>query len=95
MAIAEKLNTPEKALKNTEKDLYPNIHVLLLLAATIPGTSYECERFISNAEIDQNSFEKYNDPGEAKWISHDHQIPLKADELIEEFTIRHPPKLLL
>ena len=29
MAIAEKLNTPEKALKNMEKDLYPNVHVLL------------------------------------------------------------------
>ena len=38
MAIAEKLNTPEKALKNTEKDLYPNVNVLLLLAATIPGS---------------------------------------------------------
>ena len=70
MAIGEKLNTPERALKNMEKNLYPNIHALLLLAATIPGTSCECERSISNAEIDQNSFEKYNDPGEAKWISH-------------------------
>ena len=63
--------------------------------------SYECQTSTSNAEIDQNSFEKYNDPGEAKWISHDaiiiasHQIPLEADELIEEFTICHPPKLLL
>ena len=39
MGIAEKLNTPEKALKDMEKDLYPNVHVLLLLAATIPVTS--------------------------------------------------------
>ena len=36
MAIAEKFRTPEKALKNIGKDLYPNIHVLLFLAATIP-----------------------------------------------------------
>ena len=28
-------------------------------------------------------------------MQYGHQIPLKADELIEEFTIRHPPKLLL
>ena len=47
MAIAENLNTPEKVLKNMEKDLYPNIYVLLLLAATIPVTSCECERSIS------------------------------------------------
>ena len=45
MGIAEKLSTPEKALKNMEKDLYPNIHVLLLLTATIPVTS--CEYVIS------------------------------------------------
>ena len=44
------------------------------------------------AEIDQNSFEKYNDPGEAKWVSHDaynHQIPLKTDKVIEEFAFEN------
>ena len=30
-----------KHSKNIEKDLYPNLHVLLLLAATIPVTSCE------------------------------------------------------
>ena len=29
-------------LKNMKKDLYLKIYLLLLLAATIPATSYEC-----------------------------------------------------
>ena len=45
VAIAEKLNTPEKVLKSMEKDLYPNIYVFyyfwlppfLLLAVNVKG----------------------------------------------------------
>jgi len=44
---AEKLNTPEKALQNADKDIYPNVYVFLVLAGTIPVTSCECDRSIS------------------------------------------------
>ena len=72
MAIAEKFKTPEKALKNMEKDLYPNIHVLLFLAATIPVTSYKCARSISMLKLIKTPLRSTdNDPGEAKWVSHD------------------------
>ena len=46
-ADTEALNTPEKALKQLDKDLYPNIYTLLTFAATVLVTSCECERSIS------------------------------------------------
>ena len=36
-----------KAIKVCEKDTFPNLHVLLQLACTIPVTSCECERSAS------------------------------------------------
>ena len=44
---ADGLNTPEKVLKHTDKDVYPNIHALTIIMITLPVTSYECERSIS------------------------------------------------
>ena len=49
--MTEKLNTPKKALQNADKELYPNVYVLLVLAATIPVTSCECERSISMLQL--------------------------------------------
>ena len=98
MAIAENLNTPEKVLKNMEKDLYPNIHVLLVLAATVPVTSCECERSFSMLRLIKTSLrstmtqERLNG---LAMIQYNHHIPLEADEVVEEFAIRHPRKLLL
>ena len=98
MAIAENLNTPEKVLKNMEKDLYPNIHVLLVLAATVPVTSCECERSFSMLRLIKTSLrstmtqERLNG---LAMIQCNHHIPLEADEVVEEFAIRHPRKLLL
>ena len=98
LAIAEKLNTPEKALKSMEKDLYPNVYVLLVLAATIPVTSCECERSISMLRLIKTPLrstmtqERLNG---LAMMQYNHHIPLEADEVIEEFAIRHPRKLLL
>ena len=98
ISTAEKLDTPEKALKNMEKDLYPNIYVLLVLAATIPVTSCECERSISMLRLIKTplrstmSQERLNG---LAMMQYNHHIPLEADEVIEEFAICHPQKLLL
>ena len=100
MAIAEKLNTSEKALKNMEKGLYPNVHVLLLLPATIPGTSCEYERSIGMLRWIKTPLrstvtqERLNG---LAMMQYNHQIPLKADEVIEEIAIaiHHPRKLVI
>ena len=92
MAIAEKLNTPEKALKSMEKDLYPNTHVLLLLAATISVTSFSMLRLIRTPLRSTMTQERLNG---LAMMQYNHQIPLEADEVIEEFAICHPGKLLL
>ena len=41
---ADRLNTPEKVLNHTDKDMYPNIHAITIVIATLPVTSCECER---------------------------------------------------
>ncbi|KAL5470805.1 hypothetical protein EMCRGX_G028829 [Ephydatia muelleri] len=40
---ANELDTPEKVLRHTDKDFYPNIHALLVIITTLPVTSCECE----------------------------------------------------
>ena len=54
-ADTEALNTPEKALKQLDKDLYPNIYTLLTFAATVLVTSCECERSISMLRLIKTS----------------------------------------
>jgi hypothetical protein len=39
------------ALKLCIKNMYPNIHTKLIIAATFPVTSRECERSISRLEL--------------------------------------------
>ena len=92
MAIAEKFKTPEKALKNIGKDVYPNVHVLLFLATTIPVTSCKCARSISMLRLIKTPLrstmtqERLNG---LAMIQYNHQIPLKTDEVIEEFAFEN------
>ena len=44
---AKQLDTPTKALSFVDKDYFPTICVLLVISATLPVTSCECERSIS------------------------------------------------
>ena len=41
-------NAAAKALKEYDNDLFPNIHALLKISATILATSCECERSTSS-----------------------------------------------
>ena len=47
LQLAEQLNTPEKVLAHTDCDYFPNIRTLIMIVATLPVTSCECERSIS------------------------------------------------
>ena len=53
--LAVGLNTPEKVLMHTDKDYYPNIYTLLVIMATLPVTSCECERAISLLRLIKSS----------------------------------------
>ena len=44
---AKQLDTPAKPLSFVDKDYFPNIYVILVISATLPVTSCECERSIS------------------------------------------------
>ena len=35
----KELDTPEKVLRHTDKDFYPNIHALFVIIPTLPVTS--------------------------------------------------------
>ena len=47
----EGCNTIIKTLTAADKDMFPNIHTLLKIAATQPVTSCECERSISKLRL--------------------------------------------
>ena len=48
---AKQLVTPTKALSFVDKDYFPNIYVILVILATLPVTSCECERSISMLKL--------------------------------------------
>ena len=91
ITMAEKLNTPEKALQNADKDIYPNVYVLLVLAATIPVTSCECERSISMLRLVKTPLrstmtqERLNG---LAMMQYNRNIPIDVDEVVEKFAIR-------
>ena len=45
--MARKLDTLGKTLSHTDREYFPNIHTMLVIAVTLPITSCECERSIS------------------------------------------------
>ena len=97
-ADAKELNTPEKALKQDNKDLYPNIYTLMALAATVPVASCKCERSISMLQLIKTSLRSTMTQGRLNRLAimqYHHQVPLEANEVVEEFSIRQPRKLLL
>eukprot|EP00731_Ephydatia_muelleri_P019059 Em0011g1099a len=52
---ANELDTPEKVLRHTDKDFYPNIHALLVIITTLPVTSCECQSIIWNGQVVRNN----------------------------------------
>ena len=98
LTIAAGLNTPENVLEHTDKDIYPNIHALTIIMATLPVTSCECERSISMLRFIKSSLR--NTMGQNRlnglaMLYYNRHITLKSDEVVQEFAVRHPRKLLL
>ena len=92
---AKELDTTTKTLIFVDKDY---IYVLLVISATLLVTSCECERSISMLKLLKTSLrstmgnERLN--GLALMLIHRY-IELNPDAVVEEFSRRHPRRLLL
>ena len=92
---AKELDTPTKTLIFVDKDY---IYVLFVISATLPVTSCECERSISMLKLLKTSLrstmgdERLN--GLALMLIH-RDVELNPDAVVEEFSRRHPRRLLL
>ena len=96
--LAVDLNTPEKVLAYTDQDFFPNIHALLVLMATLPVTSCECERSISILGLDKSPLRSTmaeDRPNGLAMMQYHRDIALHVDEVVKEFSLRHPRRLLL
>ena len=95
---AQELNTPEKVLAHTDYDYFPNIHTLLVIMATLPVTSCECERSISMLKLVKTALRSSmteNRLNDLAMLLYHRDIPVTAEEVVQEFVCRHPRRLLM
>ena len=86
--LASELNTPEKALPHTDRDFFPNIHVLLNIMASLPVTSCECERSISMLRLIKTPLRSTMGQQRLNGLAllYYHQdIDITPEEVVEEF----------
>ena len=95
---AQVLNAPEKVLAHTDYDYFPNIHTLIVIVATLPITSCECERSISmlkHVKTSLRSTMTENRLNGLAMLLYHRDIPITADEVVEKFVHSHPRRLLM
>ena len=95
---AASLDTPVKVLPLADPDYYPNIRTIFLVLATLPVTSCECERSISMLRLVKTSLRSTMTQSRLNGLAmlqYHRDVPLTADEVVQEFVHRHPRRLLL
>ena len=93
--LAVGLNIPEKVLVHIIKDCYPNIYTLLVIMATLPVRSCECERAISLLSLIKSPLQSAMTQGRLNGLLQYHRdIELDSEEVVKEFSERHPRPLL-
>ena len=93
---ANELDAPEKVLRHTDKDFYPNIHALLVIITALPVTSCECERSISLLRHLKTSLR--STMGEDRLnslalLKCHREVDIDPEEVVEEFSHRHPRRM--
>ena len=94
---AKELNTPE-VLEQTDQDYFPNIHTLIVIIVTLPITSCECEQSISMLKRLKTSLRStmtQNRLNGLAMLLYHRDIPITADEVVQEFVHCHPRRLLV
>ena len=91
-------NSCAKAIKECQRESFPNLHILLQLACTIPVTSCECERSASalrrlktfmRASMGQERLSSLA-------LMHIHyDVPVDVEQTVDYFAARFPRKLQL
>ena len=96
--LAQELNSPEKGLAHTDHDYFPNIHTLMVILATLPVTSCECERSISMLKLVKNPLRSTMTStrlnGLAMLMYHK-DIQVTAEEVVQEYIQLQPRRLLM
>ena len=95
---AKELDTHEKALPFADHDYYPNIRTLILILATVPITTCECERSISMLRLVKTALRSTMTETRLNGLAmlqYHRDILLTADEVVQEFVCRHPRRVLV
>ena len=95
---ATELDTPEKVLPAADHDYYPNIHTLIVILATLPITSCECEWSISMLRLVKTALRSTMSETRLNGLAmlqYHRDILLTADEVVQEFVCRHPRRLVV
>lgn len=94
----ERPSSVGEAIKECDKDMFPNIHVLLQIACTIPVTSCECERSASGLRRLNNFMRASMGKDRLSYLAllHIHyDTPIDLDTIVDSFARRHPRRLEL
>ena len=94
----ERPSSAGEALKECDKDLFPNIFVLLHIACTIPVTSCECERSASGLRRLNNFLRASMGKDRLSHLAlmHIHyDTPIDLDKVVDAFATQHPRRLEL
>ena len=87
--LAPKIDTLGQTLLHADSDYFPNIRTMLVIAATLPVTSCECERSISALRLLKTSLrstmsqERLNG---LAMLQYHKDIIITPEQVVEEFT---------
>ncbi len=96
--LSQELNSPANVLKYTDYDYFPNIHTLIVILVTLPVTSCECERSISMLKLIKTPLRSTMTQKRLNGLAmlqYHKDIPVTADELVQEYVQIHPRRLLV
>ena len=94
----ERPSSAGEALKECDKDMFPNIFVLLQIACTIPVTSCKCERSASGLRRLNNFLRASMGKDRLSHLAlmHIHyDTPIDLDSVVDTFATQHPRRLEL
>ena len=95
---SDRCNTVVKTLGETDPDFFPNIHVLLRIAATHPVTSCACERSISKLRLVKTVLRSSMTEERLNGLALLHVHPdrcLDLDQIVDIFARQHPRRMKL
>ena len=96
-SVKRPLDTPAKVWPSADHDYYPNLRTLIVILVTLQITICECEQSVSMLQLEKTAFcstmTKTRLNGLAM-LQYHRDIPLAADEVVQEFVCHHPRKLL-